>query len=246
MKIALATTIWKRPAVTETVLSYYSDLEVEGVDFRRIAVTSNSRDASLARDMGWDVTTHPNEPLSEKHNKVALWAGLEYDADAVCFFNSDDLISGAYFQRSSQILQHPENMGIRLINYVMLDLVERRGSFVGEALPGSGVILTREALDVLGWKPWEGEPINEFLDSRLMSNLREANVPMTGAMNSVDTPTQICALKSGLNIWSYEEHIRAVQTNEAVSENIEDVDPEEYLEERFPSVLDRLKGMSIL
>lgn len=245
MDIVLATTIWKRPLITEAVLTHYNSLEVEGIDFTRIAVTSNGADADLARRLGWKVHPHPNEPLNEKHNAMALHAGLE-DPDAVCFFNSDDLISEDYFARTAWILEEsPGTHASRLMNYTMIDLGRHTpldGRFSAAALPGSGFLFTMEGLESLSFAPWQGEAINSHLDTRLVENVADAGLNVAECVNSHNTDIQICALKTERNIWSYKEHLRAVahhweEMDITFGAQSRDVDPLPYLEQHFPDAL---------
>lgn len=234
--ITIATTVWGRPEITRAVLNYYSDLDVDGVRFEHLAIaTRGDPSAHVARRAGFAVAYAPNEPLNEKHNRMAVHA-TERETDYVCFVNSDDVISAAYFRRCVSVFDYSDvdACGVRLMNYAMVDLATGRGAFVPDALPASGIMLTPSAIHRMAWKPWGTEPKNEMLDSALMRRIQEKDIPLTGALNSLDTPTQICAIKSDENIWSFDEHIDAVGTPTT------EFEADAYLNERFPSLYESL------
>ena len=209
MKIALLTTIWGRQKISGPVLEHYGSMSPDGVQLMRHAVCSKEEDAEWVRKSGdWTVHYHPNEPLNEKHT-FGVEALRSYDFDAVCIVNSDDLITPEYFSLACFLFEQEGIEMLRILTYVMMEVNTGRCSYVPEAYPGSGIVLSREVVERLDWRPWKGTAINRMLDSRMMENIDEIEVEAKSLLPSPTSAVQLCALKSENNIWKYDEHIEA-------------------------------------
>lgn len=115
--IVLFLCVWKRPLLTEFVLSYYSGIRgsllVEHGIHLHIFVTGsdNTTTAHLATRYGAGHADHPNSPLGAKHNlglrslrdhfiQRARTSAISSNArlpDAVAIAGSDDLLNTAFF-----------------------------------------------------------------------------------------------------------------------------------------------------
>lgn len=232
MKITLATTVWNRMDITRPVLSYYGGLDPEGVSLRRVAVCSSHDEGEAVEGVdGWTATYYPNDPLTEKHDAVVQRARRE-NPDAVCVVNSDDLISEAYLEAAAAALSDGVDV-VRLLSAVVVDTTTGRGAFSPQAFPMSGVVLSADVLNDLDWRPWQGSPMNKYLDNRLAYNLERLAPNASAFQHTPATPIQFCMLKSEQQIWSYDEHLGEIDHggNEPA-----DIDADDYLDTHFPSV----------
>jgi hypothetical protein len=138
--------------------------------------------------------------LSYKHDFV-VQALEDWNVDAVCIVNSDDLFTLEYLDVVRDALNDGADM-VRFYSYVFVDTIEHRATFAPKAYPASGVVMTSALLDALEWKPWAGKPINRYLDTRLGENLDEVgaegvallpsyeeHVGVRGACGDVRRPT---------------------------------------------------------
>ena len=112
MKLALITTIWKRPELTKIVLEYYKQFP----NLELICVGSEGEKSKQLAE-GWHYIEYKNFPVSEKHNQ-ALKKAKELKVDGVILIGSDDLMSKEVFD-FYQTLKPNENVvhGFKDINF---------------------------------------------------------------------------------------------------------------------------------
>jgi hypothetical protein len=192
------------------------------------AVCSEDGEDVACRRRGWIPHFHPNRPLSYKHDFV-VQALEDWNVDAVCIVNSDDLFTLEYLDVVRDALNDGADM-VRFYSYVFVDTIEHRATFAPKAYPASGVVMTSALLDALEWKPWAGKPINRYLDTRLGENLDEVGAEGVALLPSYEDPAQLCSLKSEHNMWAYEEHVEMCD-GPRIELNLP-----EYMERHFPQV----------
>lgn len=229
MHIALTTTVWGRMDVTIPVLKHYASLDPQGVTFSRSAVCSSHKEGERVEALdGWTSTYYPNEPLSEKHNK-AFERAMRERPDAVCVVNSDDVLTEAYFENAVDCFAERCKV-VRMLSSVMVDLPTGRAAYVPDSYPMSGIIMGAYVAHELDFRPWEGEPINKWLDGRLAQNLQRIDPQAAGFKQQMQGKIQLCSLKSREQIWSYDDHI------EQCDGPVQNVDATKYLNLHFPEL----------
>lgn len=220
---------WKRPKVLRQVAQYYATLAIGGIEFSHVAAVSREEDALICQMRGWDVVRVPNEPLNEKHNAAALLMRAK-PVDAVMHLNSDDFITRPYFKWVRRyLLEGAES--IRFRDQVYYDVDTGRMAHCSPALPGSGTVLSRSLMKRLGWKPWQGAPIDRFLDTRLFQRIREVqpnDAKMIGFRPG--DPEQLLGLKTEVSMWSFDRITSKIR-------HLDPIDPVEYLSRHFESDL---------
>lgn len=227
MNIAITTTVWGRMHITRPVLEHYKGMSMDH-NLSLHAVCSCESDGRQVEDIGdWEVHSFPNSPLNEKHNR-AVDATFSSDPDMVCVVNSDDVLTEEYLRRAAKAVLDGADM-VRLIAYVMINTVTGEAAFSPSAFPASGVVFSRALLERLDWAPWAGDPIDKWLDTRLMDNIHEHNPPAIAFQQTPVDPVQICSLKGESNIWTFNEHLEMLE----ICSNI---DGEDYLQDHFPEI----------
>lgn len=207
MRLALLTTVWRRPELTRWVLGYYAGLVVEGVTFERVAVVSEGE-----RFPGWDCIDFPNVDLWAKWN--AGWhAAREKDVDGVVIMGSDDLLSRRYFERlrdrAPGRMAHMESLHI-------YDLVSGRLARFEETTTGVGSYCGREVLDEYR-NPWT-QPMRGQMVTRRGRQPRSLRRGLDGPLKRmrsggsllIDAPAVDC--KSPENQWSFDFLLRQPKT----------------------------------
>lgn len=197
--IVLYICIWKRPLLTDFVLSHYNGLKqslagddillnlfIVGSDNISTVTTANRFSASFA--------VHPNKPLGAKHNMgiQSLHSHFmgKYEKqnressvpDAVAVFGSDDIVNRAFFT-SVRDLMVPKSggrhhmVGLRDIFFYDLkneQLVYTKGyrSFQSEVSGtlGCGRVYSWSLLEALDWEVWDSER-NHGLDQSATRNV---------------------------------------------------------------------------
>ena len=148
-RLGIVTTIWRRPALTASVLSFYASLSVPGIEFTRSAAGSEGEhSARLARDHGFAYVETSNHPLSDKHNAALSIVG---DVDAVMVVGSDDVVSPRWVADATRRIQ------------AGAAAASKRGLHVSDGtsiwhcpyvVTGAGAVYSRAALDGLAWALW--------------------------------------------------------------------------------------------
>jgi len=99
-RLLLATTIWKRPELTEAVLAYYNDVRASIADRIDLSLAAVGSEGRLSRDMcernGFTYLEHANEPVTHKWNAI-IGEAESCNPEGVILVNSDDLVSADLF-----------------------------------------------------------------------------------------------------------------------------------------------------
>ncbi len=183
-KIVLLTCVWKRHALTEIILDYYTQIKetiFEDIDLVLIAVGSEGEiSRNLCEKHGFIYYEHPNAPLSAKW-QFGLDATRRYDPDGVVIIGSDDLVTPNIFYRYAGHLQEgllcagltdtyffdllkPEH-SIHWLGYGGMQKDNGMPHRLNESL-GMARLYSRTLLDLINFKLWDGIEINSGLDGR--------------------------------------------------------------------------------
>ena len=224
MRLGLLTACYKRPDITRLVLDYYTGLRVAGVEFERLAVIS---DEVAPESEGWTYLRHANRPLGAKWN-AGLRAMQGLGVDAVMTTGSDDLISADYMKIAcGYVGDHlVAPMGIHLY-----DMESDQLMYLPNFAPGTGRMYSSALLDWADWTLWN--PAREIgLDTNAMRKaIKYANKPRT-VLGTVTPggglqPYAILGLKSGENLWTFEENVTMAGGGETIP------DPDRWMQEQF-------------
>jgi tetratricopeptide (TPR) repeat protein len=204
--IVILTCVWKRPQLTEIVLSYYATLqqELKGfINLELLAVGSEEKESEkLCQACGFDYVEYRNQPLSDKW-EYGLNRCKDYDPNAVIIVGSDDLISRSLIEFYDQkikeglvfcgitdayFLDLPTNEMIHWVGYTSnIDPVR-----LGETT-GMGRCLSRPLLDKLEFSIWKNLNKDRSLDGAMTQKLYEFGLELLDEKNcpltQVDTQT---------------------------------------------------------
>lgn len=232
MKIGILTAIWGRPRLTELVLGYYESMPIN----MRVLVDSPDNCALIASSLPkWNMTSAPNEPLSDKWLHGLQWMREWQDRweymDAVIIVGSDDLITPSYIDACRYLIAEGADY-VYLPGCYFYDAPTKRMIWGQAERLGLGRCISRRLLDRMDWQPWP-EGLTHGLDGAMWERVQAIgdvrHVRLDSAMKEGYIGMDI---KTGENIWSF-DHIR---------ENIicYDVEPEPVLRKHFPGVADEL------
>jgi hypothetical protein len=220
----LVTAIFRRPALTASVLRYYAAQPYA----HRIAVVSPEDPACESYTPeafpGWTFVHAPNEPLGHKWN-TALKAARLFDPESVMITGSDDLISPAYLKLATNSLReyayvHPES--------IYFYVPDSGRCIYAEPFPtGAGRLIRRDVLESVKWKLWPDEQ-NDRLDGAMDHALRRVTIqrcPYVVAHPIVDIKTD--------NMWQLEGNAITRGSKRLGIRHVKDVDPA-WLFSQFP------------
>jgi hypothetical protein len=167
MKLVVVSTVWKRPALTQRVLSWYRDLKEDVSDEMRVELLAAGSEGRTSRRLvescGWDYVEAPNEPLSGKWNRVTL-AAKDYAADALMVVGSDDLVNKNCLVKAGASMGFASFFGLLDLWFLALDRRPRLGYWpgydnnrLGEP-HGLARTFRSDLLDEMGWCFWPNEP----------------------------------------------------------------------------------------
>lgn len=223
IRIGVSVPVWKRQQLTYAVARYWDRMDVDGVEFDFVAVVSRDEDERIIKAATyWETVLSPNRPLSQKHTD-GVRHFRDRDVDAVMHLNSDDIITPSYFE----IVRRAVDIGfdaVRLTDYVFYDIPTGRCARCVPALPGSGVVMTRDLLGRIKWEPWP-KPANKMLDTMLFRTLKDASASVHMVEHSPDV--QNVGFKSVDNIWAFDDIISRIDT-------VTSVNPAQYFQRHFP------------
>lgn len=229
-RIGLLTTLWKRPAIEQVVLPYYSALELEGVELVRVAAGSEGRRSKkLATDAGWNYVEAPNSPLTGKH-QAGLEALRSAGVDAVIVIGSDDLLGGRYW---SAVVGHvrggAEAYTVR--GLYLYDVPSASLAYAPKARPGAGRMYSRRLLQRTNWTLWPGAQ-DRGLDRLAHQAAIVRAAPYERTWDAEAEGIVVLDIKSGRNLTSYEKTMQATHGTRPV-------DPS-FLDLHFPGLRARL------
>ena len=234
MRIAILTTLWKRPELSRIVLEYYRDLEIKGVEFVLLAVGSDKESKDLANDCGWSYVKAKNAPLSNKWN--AGCETLKGHVDAVLIVGSDDLLNKDYFTEAVKMLQTGQTaVGLDSLHYYSVE--DGRCVYMERAYPGAGIMIAAVSLDKVDWRPWQ-DGVNRRIDGHLMNKMHQEAYPFAYRGIKHGTKAILIDIKTEENIWTFNEMIEMIgrATN---------VDGAAILDKHFPSIREKLNHLPV-
>lgn len=181
-RLVLLTCVWKRPELTEVVLSYYRGVAKElsdQIELILFAVGSEGRNSrQLCERYGFYYVEHENLPLSDKW-EFGLKNTQAFNPDAVITVGSDDLLSVSLFQHYAKLLNQGylfcglsdgyfldlANAGEMLYWKGYGGLNSERGMpwRLNETL-GMGRMYSRLLLEKIDYSLWHGKHVNKGLD----------------------------------------------------------------------------------
>lgn len=206
--IVLFMCVWKRPLLTDFVLSQYQKLKKpllqDGVELDIfIAGSDNATTPVLAKKYGASFAVHPNSPLGAKHDMgiqslrsfyndaVEKGARLQLP-HAVAIVGSDDVINAAFFLRVRDLMQgqFPRQHVVGLRDIHFFDLKSRRLVYTSgyrsfktpiSGTLGCGRVLSWSILEALDWHVWDLERERGLDQSAIRNVLRR--VPLVGEVS---------------------------------------------------------------
>lgn len=182
MKLGVVTALWGREQITRLCLRRIARAAA-GRDVELVAVTDEPVNGATARELGWRVFAHPNEPLSDKFNAGAR--ALRDQVDAIVVLGSDDWVCDRFFGHWAALLAQAPVVGVvdfwqvavpslHTVYYPGYTKPGRRGESLG-----AGRGLRADVLDALDWQPWPpGLP--RGLDGGMRTLLRQSGFDALG------------------------------------------------------------------
>lgn len=206
-KLAIVTTMWKRPDLTRRVFSYYkkiSELFAEEATIQVFAAGSEG-DAShsIAREYGVTYTEVDNFPLSFKQD-TALRLASRWNPDGYLFIGSDDVccpkVIAYYLQQITTGVRTP--IGFKDIYFeISGELYYYQGYQsvrAGESI-GAGRFFPRNIIVSMGFKLWGDRPLNRGMDYAMTQRLRRHNVRIK-VVSLKDIDGHIIGMQNDANI----------------------------------------------
>jgi hypothetical protein len=199
-RILVYLAVWKRPEITEICfqgikrLQAHPDFEIEAV-----AVISEEEMIPLCTRYGVNWVMAENHPLGRKKN-----AGLQYcknfEFDFLMEIGSDDLIMTSLLDDYKKFMVKYDFFGVREMAFLNSQTGECK-KWNSRTLYGAGRLISRKALDAVGWKLWQ-DHLNKGLDMSSVINLHKKGIvywqiPPGEYPKAVD-------IKSEVNIWKFD------------------------------------------
>ena len=196
-RLGVLVALWRRPEVSRAVLAHALALRVPGVEIVVHAVRSPEDPEPTPVPFGVRVTDAPNAPLSDKWS-IGMQA-MPRDLGAVMVLGSDDLVTADYVAACVAAVRAGADR-VHASGIVFVDMATGEAHASDASRIGAGRVLSRRALDLVGWRPWP-PGLNRRLDGGMdrvfrRSQLAEATVPTGGTV-------QVCDIKTDTNLWSY-------------------------------------------
>lgn len=161
---------------------------------------------AAAKEHGWDVVLHENQPLGAKWN--AGVAKARENGNPVMILGSDDFVSPEWVETAETLVEQADIVGLdrylmhRLINgqTVAVEAYPKGNPRHGESI-GSGRTLSTRLLDALAWKPWPAG-LRRSLDGGMMAKAGDF-MPQARAL-TMGTPDQLVDVRvegEGISHW---------------------------------------------
>jgi hypothetical protein len=234
IRIGIMTTLWKRHDLEKIVLSYYSTLEVEGVEIVGLAAGSEGDSSrNVAKEAGWYYVSARNKPLGAKHNK-ALHAISQLDRiDCVVIIGSDDLLNAKYFEYIRD--RFNEGMeAVTLDGWYMHRLGTDTVTYKTGATTGAGRMLSMGLIRRRNFKAWpDGQ--NRMLDGSMHTPIMQYANPRIYVGKPHENGIVCIDIKSDTNMWSIAEMTDKLQHKPTKEEGAK-----AFFDKHFPGVLDKL------
>lgn len=191
MRIAIVTALYKRPEITQIVLSYFADLAAKSEHQIGLFCVGSEGDVSrsLAESNNWSYLEFPNftdspaHPLSQKFNALfSMTRG--YDPDLLILVGSDDLVSPEIIDFYARTVgpNCEQLIGLRDL-YIHSAETKETVYFPGYPTPGdrqktigAGRCFSRRVLQLMDYRPWGDEKANRGLDSVSSRRMRYSGI----------------------------------------------------------------------
>ena len=225
MKLALITTIWKRPELTKIVLDYYKQFP----KLELICVGSEGEKSKQLAE-GWHYVEYKNYPVSEKHNQ-ALKKAKELKVDGVILIGSDDLMSKEVFE-FYQTLTPTENVvhgfsDIHFFDTEKGNLYYYQPNKILQSI-GTGRFFSKKILNKCNWELWDND-LNRRLDTNCTNKLKNLCIfeqilklsDINGFVVDVKHSENITSMEVFNGLKPIEKNIMAKKLGKKVVEEIE-------------------------
>lgn len=222
VKVALLTCTWRRPALTNIVMDYYSRLSFS----HRRAVTSRLGESYK----GWTLSYHENQPLSDKwqHGLKSL---KQDDFDALMIVGSDDLITPAYLDACKYLIGAGADY-VYLPGCYFYDTSTDRMIWAQAPRLGMGRCISRSLIERLDWQLWE-PGLERGLDGSMATRIEATG---THKVIKIQDPLRYgyvgLDVKTSENIWSFDDVFGSLISYEVPAVDV--------FNEYFPSVKDEI------
>ena len=229
--VVLYMCVWKRPLLTEFVLSHYVALRNQLSDDNihiRLFITGSDAEQTKSQALKYnaDFIIVPNNPLGTKHNRGLLAIRQLYSSktlpSAVVISGSDDLLNAQFFRviRDRMTGANPMHIvGLSDVHFFDLNstrLVHTAGYRVSHtplaATVGCGRAFSWHMLETLQWNLWDWHR-DRSLDASAMRRILRS-VPqiaeISTAINGMDegviaVDVKTDAFEKGANIWRFDQ-----------------------------------------
>ena len=181
-KILVVTAIYGRHDLARIVLNHYNQLRSK-FDLQLLAIGSEGdKSRQLCEAWGWNYIEFPNNPLSQKFNRLFQEAE-QYDFDFMVLVGSDDLISEEIFSYYEKTVTKTTKhlLGLKDLYFYSIQRDEAL-HFQGYPSPpspktiGAGRCFSRYILGAVKFRPWADEKLPRGLDSCCSKYLKQAGI----------------------------------------------------------------------
>ena len=214
ISVYLVTTIYGRPELTRTVLSYYKGLRIKGAKLSRLVVGSQGPTSrALAKAAGWKYLEAPNEPLAAKWN-AGVKKAMELGAEIVMVIDSDTLLTPEVIEKNIHDLTEGGCDAVGWGSLFAVDTKTGRACYLPNTAVraiGPGRAFGRRVLDYFDGQIYD-PTVNRCIEHSQDALFREASHEMEEGIVSKlnhfedEDPNgyAIVDLKSGTNIWPFD------------------------------------------
>lgn len=246
--IILFMCVWKRPILTDFVLSHYhrmrEALMAERISLEIFIAGSENSTATLAGRFQAGFVILPNSPLGTKHDKGLRSLRDYYMSrgrlpDAVAIVGSDDVINVDFFLQVRDVMcgPPPRKHFVGLRDIFFYDLKSRRLVYTQgyrsyetpiSGTLGCGRVFSWAILDSLDWHVWD-EDRERGLDQSAIRNVMKS-VPFVAEVSEaiagreagiVAVDIKSDAFSAGANIWRFDQVVSAVGKNGRLHEFVD-------------------------
>lgn len=208
IKISLFVAFYGRLELTNYVFSYYHNLKNKLKDYcvlDLICVGSEGEySKQVAINNGFNYFEYPNNPLSYKFNYACSMCE-NFNPDALIAIGSDDILSYEFFMFYIEAIKNGVDFcGIIDMYMLVKDSLiywggyDEKSNRLGETI-GAGRLFSRKLIEMLEWKPWNGEARDRGLDGLCTNNLAKLKYNNT-AVKCLDVNGYILDIKTKNNL----------------------------------------------
>lgn len=236
-RLGVVIPVYGRKFITEMVLDYYSNLNVEGVSVTYLVVASPGDPMysvwkEYDRITNFYVVSASNKPLSDKFNYgVNMLSSNGFDAISV--FGSDDLANANYIQEAARLVQRGYDF-VSSTGIVFFDWKTGRAFYTGAMSVGACSFLSTRMIHV--FKDSVFQPNRDCgVDSQFKHRCYLHGITRTSTIDvTPETPAMIVDIKTpGENVNNYEPMAHAF-ANRATS-----IDAKAFFDKYFPGIFNK-------